>query len=73
MSSKLSLSMRDVDQNSGKDLLPLKKSSDDDAFRTNPSDESNMNDLVSEYRDVEDAASDEEGEYEKEEGYEEDA
>ncbi|CAL5401636.1 unnamed protein product [Camellia sinensis] len=34
---KLSLSMRDVDQNSGKDLLPLKKSSDDDAFRTNPS------------------------------------
>ncbi|KAI7980911.1 putative pre-mRNA-splicing factor ATP-dependent RNA helicase DEAH5 [Camellia lanceoleosa] len=29
--------MRDVDQNSGKDLLPLKKSSDDDAFRTNPS------------------------------------
>ncbi|KAI8022587.1 hypothetical protein LOK49_LG03G01662 [Camellia lanceoleosa] len=37
LSSKLSLSMRDVDQNSGKDLLPLKKSSDDDAFRTNPS------------------------------------
>ncbi|OMO64507.1 hypothetical protein COLO4_32032 [Corchorus olitorius] len=34
---KLSLSMRDVDQNTGKDLLPLKKSSDDDAFRTNPS------------------------------------
>ncbi|KDP36699.1 hypothetical protein JCGZ_07990 [Jatropha curcas] len=35
---KLSLSMRDVDQNSGKDLLPLKKNSDDDdAFRTNPS------------------------------------
>ncbi|KAI8000833.1 putative pre-mRNA-splicing factor ATP-dependent RNA helicase DEAH5 [Camellia lanceoleosa] len=34
---KLSLSMRDVDQNSGKDLLPLKKSLDDDAFRTNPS------------------------------------
>ncbi|KAJ8772558.1 hypothetical protein K2173_027735 [Erythroxylum novogranatense] len=35
---KLSLSMRDVDQNTGRDLLPLKKSSDDDAFRTNPSD-----------------------------------
>ncbi|KAL5821242.1 hypothetical protein ACOSQ3_023124 [Xanthoceras sorbifolium] len=34
---KLSLSMRDVDQNTGKDLLPLKKSSEDDAFRTNPS------------------------------------
>eukprot|EP00257_Ricinus_communis_P000889 XP_002510773.2 probable pre-mRNA-splicing factor ATP-dependent RNA helicase DEAH5 [Ricinus communis] len=36
---KLSLSMRDVDQNSGKDLLPLKKSSgdDDDSLRTNPS------------------------------------
>ncbi|XVF74986.1 hypothetical protein PTKIN_Ptkin13bG0152800 [Pterospermum kingtungense] len=34
---KLSLSMRDVDQNTGKDLLPLKKTSDDDAFRTNPS------------------------------------
>ncbi|KAG8654420.1 probable pre-mRNA-splicing factor ATP-dependent RNA helicase DEAH5 [Manihot esculenta] len=35
---KLSLSMRDVDQNTGKDLLPLKKSSDDDdTFRTNPS------------------------------------
>ncbi|OMO53132.1 hypothetical protein CCACVL1_28867 [Corchorus capsularis] len=34
---KLSLSMRDVDQNTGKDLLPLKKSSDDDAFRANPS------------------------------------
>ncbi|KAL6974547.1 RNA helicase [Sarracenia purpurea var. burkii] len=34
---KLSLSMRDVDQNTGKDLLPLKKSSADDAFRTNPS------------------------------------
>ncbi|MBA0778914.1 hypothetical protein Gotri_003203, partial [Gossypium trilobum] len=34
---KLSLSMRDVDQNTGRDLLPLKKSSDDDAFRTNPS------------------------------------
>ncbi|KAK6919290.1 Helicase, C-terminal [Dillenia turbinata] len=34
---KLSLSMRDVDQNTGKDLLPLKKSSEDDANRTNPS------------------------------------
>ncbi|GLT78690.1 hypothetical protein SLA2020_502180 [Shorea laevis] len=34
---KISLSMRDVDQNAGKDLLPLKKSSDDDAFRINPS------------------------------------
>ncbi|KAK8551068.1 hypothetical protein V6N13_119560 [Hibiscus sabdariffa] len=34
---KLSLSMRDVDQNTGKDLLPLKRTSDDDAFRTNPS------------------------------------
>uniref|UniRef100_A0A7N1A3S8 RNA helicase n=1 Tax=Kalanchoe fedtschenkoi TaxID=63787 RepID=A0A7N1A3S8_KALFE len=33
---KLSLSMRDVDQHSGKDLLPLKKSSDEDGFRTNP-------------------------------------
>ncbi|CAN6700625.1 unnamed protein product [Malus baccata var. baccata] len=34
---KLSLSMRDVDQHSGKDLLPLKKSSEDDAHRTNMS------------------------------------
>ncbi|KAM7274993.1 hypothetical protein ACFE04_016859 [Oxalis oulophora] len=35
---KLSLSMRDVDQNTGKDLLPLKNnSSQDDAFRANPS------------------------------------
>ncbi|GLT78688.1 hypothetical protein SLA2020_502160 [Shorea laevis] len=34
---KISLSMRDVDQNAGKDLLPLKKSSDDNAFRINPS------------------------------------
>ncbi|XP_031286935.1 probable pre-mRNA-splicing factor ATP-dependent RNA helicase DEAH5 [Pistacia vera] len=33
---KLSLSMRDVDQNTGKDLLPLKKS-EDDASRINPS------------------------------------
>ena len=36
--SKLSLSMRDVDQHSGKDLLPLKKSSEEEAFRTNPQD-----------------------------------
>ncbi|XP_042498824.1 probable pre-mRNA-splicing factor ATP-dependent RNA helicase DEAH5 [Macadamia integrifolia] len=36
---KLSLSMRDVDQTTGKDLLPINKSSDDDdALRTNPSD-----------------------------------
>ncbi|PON78535.1 putative pre-mRNA-splicing factor ATP-dependent RNA helicase [Parasponia andersonii] len=34
---KLSLSMRDVDQDTGKDLLPLKKSLEDDSFRTNPS------------------------------------
>ncbi|KAH0981259.1 hypothetical protein GBA52_008436 [Prunus armeniaca] len=34
---KLSLSMRDVDQHTGKDLLPLKKSSEDDALRTNSS------------------------------------
>lgn len=34
---KLSLSTRDVDQDTGKDLLPLKKSSEDEAFRTNPS------------------------------------
>ncbi|KAG2689211.1 hypothetical protein I3760_09G129600 [Carya illinoinensis] len=34
---KLSLSMRDVDQNTGKDLLPLKKSSMDDTHRRNPS------------------------------------
>ncbi|XP_014504690.1 probable pre-mRNA-splicing factor ATP-dependent RNA helicase DEAH5 [Vigna radiata var. radiata] len=33
---KLSLSMRDVDQHTGKDLLPLKKSSEDDALRMNP-------------------------------------
>ncbi|KAB1203687.1 putative pre-mRNA-splicing factor ATP-dependent RNA helicase [Morella rubra] len=38
---KLSLSMRD-DQNTGKDLLPLKKSSEDDAFRANPSGGSNQ-------------------------------
>ncbi|CAL2239662.1 unnamed protein product [Prunus armeniaca] len=35
---KLSLSMRDVDQHTGKDLLPLKKSSEDDALRTNQMD-----------------------------------
>ncbi|KAM7515656.1 hypothetical protein LguiA_005239 [Lonicera macranthoides] len=34
---KLSLSMRDVDQHTGKDLLPLKKNSGDDSLRTNPS------------------------------------
>jgi ATP-dependent RNA helicase DHX8/PRP22 len=34
---KLSLSMRDVDQNTGKDLLPLKKSSEEDTMRANPS------------------------------------
>ncbi|CAK9144132.1 unnamed protein product [Ilex paraguariensis] len=34
---KLSLSMRDVDQNSGKDLLPLRKTSEDDILRMNPS------------------------------------
>ncbi|XP_057466767.1 probable pre-mRNA-splicing factor ATP-dependent RNA helicase DEAH5 [Actinidia eriantha] len=38
---KLSLSMRDVDQHTGKDLLPLKRSSDDDTFRTNPSGSNN--------------------------------
>ncbi|KZV21612.1 ATP-dependent RNA helicase [Dorcoceras hygrometricum] len=34
--NKLSLSMRDVDQNSGKDLLPLKRS-EEDVSRINPS------------------------------------
>ncbi|CAH2045361.1 unnamed protein product [Thlaspi arvense] len=34
---KYSLSMRDVDQNSGRDLIPLKKPSDDDSSRSNPS------------------------------------
>ncbi|XP_057427503.1 probable pre-mRNA-splicing factor ATP-dependent RNA helicase DEAH5 [Lotus japonicus] len=34
--NKLSLAMRDVDQHTGKDLLPLKKSSEDDAPRMNP-------------------------------------
>ncbi|KAL0346701.1 UNVERIFIED_CONTAM: putative pre-splicing factor ATP-dependent RNA helicase DEAH5 [Sesamum calycinum] len=33
--NNLSLSMRDVDQNSGKDLLPLKRSEVDDGLRTN--------------------------------------
>ncbi|KAK9941382.1 hypothetical protein M0R45_017987 [Rubus argutus] len=33
---KFSLSMRDVDQKTGKDLLPLKKSSEDYALRLNP-------------------------------------
>ncbi|KAK9073702.1 hypothetical protein SSX86_006296 [Deinandra increscens subsp. villosa] len=33
---KLSLSMRDVDQNTGRDLLPLKKTGDDESLRTNP-------------------------------------
>lgn len=37
LGQKLSLSMRDVDQNTGKDLLPLKKSSEDDGLRANPS------------------------------------
>ncbi|XP_076913948.1 putative pre-mRNA-splicing factor ATP-dependent RNA helicase DEAH5 [Bidens hawaiensis] len=37
---KLSLSMRDVDQNTGRDLLPLKKSGEDES-RTNPSNGSN--------------------------------
>lgn len=34
---KMSLSMRDVDQNTGKDLLPMKRSSEDEASRANPS------------------------------------
>lgn len=33
---KMSLSMRDVDQNTGKDLLPIKRTVDDDSNRTNP-------------------------------------
>ncbi|KAF6142013.1 hypothetical protein GIB67_037981 [Kingdonia uniflora] len=37
LDQKMSLSMRDVDQDTGKDLLPLKKSLNDDAFRVNPS------------------------------------
>ncbi|EYU27319.1 hypothetical protein ABFS82_10G087300 [Erythranthe guttata] len=35
--SNLSLSMRDVDQNSGKDLLPLKRGDGDDGLTANPS------------------------------------
>ncbi|XP_051132111.1 probable pre-mRNA-splicing factor ATP-dependent RNA helicase DEAH5 [Andrographis paniculata] len=35
--NNLSLSMRDVDQNTGKDLLPLKRSEEDDGLRPNPS------------------------------------
>ncbi|KAI3443623.1 hypothetical protein Pfo_000288 [Paulownia fortunei] len=35
--NNLSLSMRDVDQNSGKDLLPLKRNEVDDGLVTNPS------------------------------------
>ncbi|KAG6428601.1 hypothetical protein SASPL_112853 [Salvia splendens] len=35
--SNLSLSMRDVDQNSGRDLLPLKRSETDDGMTANPS------------------------------------
>ncbi|XP_068665456.1 probable pre-mRNA-splicing factor ATP-dependent RNA helicase DEAH5 [Aristolochia californica] len=35
--NKLSLSMKDVDQDTGKDLLPMKKSSEDDTYQTNPS------------------------------------
>ncbi|XP_008808919.1 probable pre-mRNA-splicing factor ATP-dependent RNA helicase DEAH5 isoform X1 [Phoenix dactylifera] len=34
---KLSLSMRDVDQKTGKDLLPMRKNSEDEALRANPS------------------------------------
>lgn len=33
---KLSLSLRDVDQKTGEDLLPMKKSTDDDTLRANP-------------------------------------
>lgn len=35
--TNLSLSMRDVDQNSGRDLLPLKRSETDDGMMANPS------------------------------------
>ncbi|KAF3321112.1 putative pre-mRNA-splicing factor ATP-dependent RNA helicase [Carex littledalei] len=38
---KLSLSMRDVDQKTGKDLLPMKKSSENDGTRANPTSGSN--------------------------------
>ncbi|KAG9459931.1 hypothetical protein H6P81_004439 [Aristolochia fimbriata] len=34
--NKLSLSMKDVDQDTGKDLLPMKKSSEEETNRTNP-------------------------------------
>uniref|UniRef100_A0A1J3JZS7 RNA helicase n=2 Tax=Noccaea caerulescens TaxID=107243 RepID=A0A1J3JZS7_NOCCA len=34
---KYSLSMRDVDQNTGRDLIPLKKPTEDDSSRSNPS------------------------------------
>ncbi|CAA7056849.1 unnamed protein product [Microthlaspi erraticum] len=34
---KYSLSMRDVDQNNGTDLIPLKKPTEDDSSRSNPS------------------------------------
>ncbi|KAG1330457.1 Helicase [Cocos nucifera] len=34
---KLSLSIRDVDQKTGKDLLPMRKNSEDEALRANPS------------------------------------
>ncbi|CAN4112507.1 unnamed protein product [Withania somnifera] len=44
---KLNLSMRDVDQNTGKDLLPLKNSSGDDGLTVNPS---GMNNEVSKTR-----------------------
>ncbi|KAI3908097.1 hypothetical protein MKW92_049617 [Papaver armeniacum] len=33
---KMSLSMRDVDQDTGKDLIPIKKTADDELTRTNP-------------------------------------
>ncbi|KAF9588436.1 hypothetical protein IFM89_010195 [Coptis chinensis] len=36
MGQKMSLSMRDVDQTTGKDLIPMKKRTDDDASRVNP-------------------------------------
>ncbi|KAL8480920.1 hypothetical protein ACS0TY_026887 [Phlomoides rotata] len=42
--SNLSLSMRDVDQNTGKDLLPLKRSEMDDGLIGNPSGRNNRND-----------------------------
>ncbi|RZC93577.1 hypothetical protein C5167_007613 [Papaver somniferum] len=33
---KMSLSMRDVDQDTGKDLIPIKKTAEDESHRTNP-------------------------------------